>query len=147
LEFKIEFPNSVYEAEPETWDKYFKALQEMANRMAMSYHKYHPPGSPLSRTTEDGEDVMAFVVQRMTMYDTRILVPPCDCGTGKNSRKSAHSLTCFRHRQDIPKNTGNTENCIDAANGLVIERIFPSHPKSHFKSQTSGESPGLVYKG
>ena len=42
--------------------------------------------------------------------------------------------------------SGNTENCLDAANYCIIEHLFPSHPKAHFRSQESHESPGTPWK-
>ncbi len=42
--------------------------------------------------------------------------------------------------------SGNTENCLDAANYAVIEYLFPSHEKAHFRAQASHESPGEPWK-
>ncbi len=40
--------------------------------------------------------------------------------------------------------TGNTEWLIDAANQLMLEFTYPSHPEAHFRATDSDESPGLV---
>lgn len=40
--------------------------------------------------------------------------------------------------------TGNVEFLLDAANQLIIEALFPSHVKAHFRATDSNESPGLV---
>jgi hypothetical protein len=59
---------------------------------------------------------------------------------------SAQAIDSAMKRLDMYKKTGNTENCLDAANFLVIEHLFPSHEKSHFRAQSAAESPGIVYK-
>jgi hypothetical protein len=40
--------------------------------------------------------------------------------------------------------TGNTEWLMDAANFLIIEVMYPSHEKAHFRATDSNESPGYV---
>lgn len=40
--------------------------------------------------------------------------------------------------------TGNVEWLIDAANYCMIEALRPSHPKAHFRSTDSDESPGRL---
>jgi hypothetical protein len=42
------------------------------------------------------------------------------------------------------RETGNTENLLDAANFAVIEHLHPAHPKAHFLATDSDGSPGLV---
>lgn len=42
--------------------------------------------------------------------------------------------------------SGNTENCLDAANYAVIEHLFPGHKKAHFRAQAAHESPGQPWK-
>lgn len=76
---------------------------------------------------------------------------------GKKYPDRAHAIDSARQRmwmydgvgepvEGKKGNTGNTENCIDAANQLFIERILPSHPKAKFKAQETKDSPGLVFK-
>jgi hypothetical protein len=38
--------------------------------------------------------------------------------------------------------TGNTEFLVDAANFAMIEFMAPAHPKAHFQSTDSDQSPG-----
>jgi hypothetical protein len=133
MKIEIDFPDSIYSREPETWVAYFGSLQEMANRMGFSYEKYHS-GLSIKETSEAGEDKMTFVRQRMAMYDG---INACDCSLG-------HELTCFSAIHKDKLDSGNTENLVDAANGLVLERIYPQHSKAHFRSQGSDESPGIV---
>jgi hypothetical protein len=45
------------------------------------------------------------------------------------------------------RKTGNTEFLMDAANFLMIEFMFPQHPKAHFKATDSHESPGRKWDG
>jgi len=40
--------------------------------------------------------------------------------------------------------TCNTEYLADLANFCMIEFMYPQHPKAHFKSTDTNESPGLV---
>jgi hypothetical protein len=61
---------------------------------------------------------------------------PDSADAGKGAKK----------REEMYDQTGNTENCLDAANYWVIEYLFPSHPKSHFRAQSSKESPGQPWK-
>ena len=138
MKHELELPDSIYNREPQTWDRFYETLQEMLNRMAMSYFKYHAD-MPIHEDQEY-EDYMAFVRQRMAMYDgggKKEVLCDSDCG-----RK--HSLSCFITRAVL--DTGNTENLLDAANGLILERLHPHHPKAHFRSQSSDESTGRVIK-
>lgn len=59
---------------------------------------------------------------------------------------SASAIDSLNKRLVMYRESGNTENCLDAANFAVIERVRPSHPKAHFRAQDSHESPGLVWK-
>lgn len=99
--------------------RFLNALQAMVARMDFSHHKYGVMGKkyPEHSHAIDGAR------QRSWMYD----------GIG-DPVEGKHG------------NTGNTENCLDAANFYVIESILPSHPKANFKQQESHESPGLVFK-
>jgi len=143
MKFDLDFPDSIYNIEPETWNRFAEALQGMLNRMAMSYHKYHS-SRPLYDSCPE-ETKMVFTRQRMAMYDGG---GPgenlCDCGVGIGVPIRRHRLNCFLSR--VKLSTGNVENCLDAANGLVLEMLFPTHPKAHFRSQSSEESPGITYK-
>ena len=146
MEYIVKIPDSIYNKEPKTWDSFGKAFQEMMDRMAMSYFKYHSD-SPIHESIED-EQVMLFVHQRMALYDGGMGENFCTCSESQRivcDRQKHHTLGCWLTRAH-KLNTGNTENLIDAANGLVLERIFPQHRKAHFKSQTSEESPGITYK-
>lgn len=42
------------------------------------------------------------------------------------------------------KETGNTENLVDAANFLMFEFMFPQIPGAHFEGTDSNKSPGIV---
>jgi hypothetical protein len=59
-----------------------------------------------------------------------------------NARAAAGVVKRMRMYED----SGNTENCLDAANYAVIEYLFPSHQKAHFRAQASRESPGQPWK-
>lgn len=58
---------------------------------------------------------------------------------------SAHAIDAADKRISMYKETGNTENCLDAANFFVMEYLFPCHPESHFRSQETHESPGIIW--
>ena len=89
--------------------EFLKNFQLMANRMAVSHHKY----GILEAKYPD----------------------------------SAHAIDSAMQRIELYKKTGNTEHVIDAANFLMIEHLFPSHKKAHFRATSSQESPGIKYKG
>lgn len=59
---------------------------------------------------------------------------------------SANAATGVRVRLALYEDSGNTENCLDAANYAIIEYLFPSHEKAHFRAQYSHESPGQPWK-
>ncbi len=103
MKFEIEIPDQVANEESEIL-RYFAALQQMANRMAMSHFKY----GNMSDNFPDNAIAADGVRKRMEMY----------------------------------RESGNTENCLDAANYAIIEHLFPSHKKAHFRAQASHESPG-----
>jgi hypothetical protein len=107
MKFEISIPDQVVKEEPELLN-YITALQQMANRMAMSHFKY----GCMSDTFPDNANAAAGVAKRMEMYEQ----------------------------------SGNTENCLDAANYAVIEHLFPSHKKAHFRAQASHESPGQPWR-
>ncbi len=56
--------------------------------------------------------------------------------------ESANAADGVTQRMEMYQKSGNTENCLDAANYAVIEYLFPSHKKAHFRAQASHESPG-----
>jgi hypothetical protein len=56
--------------------------------------------------------------------------------------ESATGMKGVRDRMEMYTESGNTENCLDAANYAVIEHLFPSHKNAHFRAQASHESPG-----
>jgi hypothetical protein len=65
---------------------------------------------------------------------------------GNMSEKYPHeinSLATCNDRIALYRKTGNTEFLIDAANQLMIEFMYPSHKKAHFRPTDSNESPGL----
>lgn len=53
------------------------------------------------------------------------------------------ALKTMQERVKLYQETGNTEWLVDAANQLMIEFTYPSHPKAHFRATDSEESPGL----
>src|SRR5690348_10967484 len=60
--------------------------------------------------------------------------------------ESASAIDSAERRHKMYEESGNTENCLDAANFYVIEYVRPSHRKAHFKAQTSEQSPGLAWR-
>jgi hypothetical protein len=59
---------------------------------------------------------------------------------------SANAADGVTKRMAMYEESGNTENCLDAANYAVIEYLFPSHEKAHFRAQAAHESPGQPWK-
>ena len=107
MKFEINIPDQVIDEELEL-RQYCAALQQMANRMAMSHYKY----GNMSDKFPDSVSAADGVTKRMAMY----------------------------------AESGNTENCLDAANYAVIEHLFPGHKKAHFRAQAAHESPGQPWK-
>ena len=60
--------------------------------------------------------------------------------------ESASGSKGVANRMAMYGESGNTENCLDAANYAVIEFLFPGHEKAHFRAQTTQESPGEPWK-
>jgi hypothetical protein len=58
---------------------------------------------------------------------------------------SAHAIDSVYKRLSMYGKSGNTEDCLDAANFCIIEYVLPSHEKAHFRAQSAKESPGIVY--
>lgn len=59
---------------------------------------------------------------------------------------NANAALGVAKHMDMYEASGNTENCLDAANYAVIEYLFPSRKKAHFRAQVSNESPGQPWK-
>jgi hypothetical protein len=59
---------------------------------------------------------------------------------------SANAAEGVKKRMEMYVESGNIENCLDAANYAVIEYLFPSHEKAHFRAQAAHESPGQPWK-
>jgi hypothetical protein len=124
---ELKFPDSFYNKDRVNYDNFFKALQLMLNRMAVSHEKYQG-----ERTMDDCQaafDEVRSMCQRLAMYDKTYI----------------KTEDLFNIANPKPLHTGNTENLLDVANMAVIEFLFPKHPKAKFKAQTTKESPGLEY--
>lgn len=59
--------------------------------------------------------------------------------------ESARAIDSADKRREMYDESGNTEDCLDAANFYVIEYVRPSHTAAHFEAQSSQQSPGLVW--
>lgn len=125
------------------WKRFFEAMQLALNRMAVGYMKYHAERD--EKFMECEEDKIAFIRQRLSMYSGSVNEDVCDCGRKKNQK---HTITCFLTMHKAKLNSGNTENLLDVANGCFCEFIRPNYEgaKTHFRAQSSEESPGLVRK-
>jgi hypothetical protein len=139
MKFEIVIPDANYDFDPEFWSKYVTGVQQMINRMAVGHFKYHIHRNLTIADTS--EDKMLFTRQRMSMYDGVGSAEVCDC-----DGQLDHRQTCFTVIHADKIGTGNTENLLDASNGLLVEFVYPDHPKAHFRSQSSEESPGLAMR-
>lgn len=63
-------------------------------------------------------------------------------GEVETGAKKLDLWACTKQRWDKYQETGNTEFLQDAANFLMMEFMFPKHPKAHFKPTDGEESPG-----
>lgn len=97
------------------FSEYF--TQGMANRMAVSYHKYGPVAEAYPKKVDALESLRA----RLELY--------LNGGTIKGKYVKP----------------GNTEYLMDAANFAMIEFMHPKHPKAYFKATDSSGSPGRVW--
>jgi hypothetical protein len=89
---------------------------------------------------KDYLDALQLMVNRMAMSHFKY---------GNMSDKfpdSANAAEGVKKRMAMYKESGNTENCLDAANYAVIEYLFSSHEKAHFRAQAAHESPGQPWK-
>lgn len=91
-------------------------VQAMANRMAVSYHKY----GPLAEAYPDKVDAIKSLYIRIDLY--------LNGGITKNGK--------------VPP--GNTEYLVDAANFAMIEFMRPRIPGAKFVPTDAGGSPGRV---
>lgn len=58
-----------------------------------------------------------------------------------------NAIASLQIRLDKYKETGNKEFLMDAANFAMIEFMHPLHPRAHFRSTDSNESPGRMFIG
>lgn len=91
--------------------------QGMANRMAVSYHKY----GPVSEAYPDKVDAIKSLNDRLKLY--------MEGGEIKGKKIAP----------------GNTEYLMDVANFAMIEFMHPKHPKAFFQATDSSGSPGRVW--
>ena len=89
-------------------------FQGMINRMIVSHHKYHQ--RPFKKLSE---------YYKAEEFD------------------EINALGNARIRLKLYRQTGNREWLMDAANCIMIEYMFPSHKKAHFRPTRSEESPGI----
>jgi hypothetical protein len=120
LKYRQNFPqNNTFtgiRGAPETeFSNFF--VQGMANRMAVSYHKY----GPVSEAYPEKVDAIESLKTRLKLY--------LEGGEIKGQKIAP----------------GNTEYLIDAANFAMIEFMHPKHPKAFFKVTDSDGSPGRVW--
>jgi hypothetical protein len=97
------------------FSEYF--AQGMANRMAVSYHKYGPVAEAYPAKVDAVESLRA----RLELY--------LNGGTIKDKKIRP----------------GNTEYLMDVANFAMIEFMYPKHPKAYFKATDSSGSPGRIW--
>ena len=58
--------------------------------------------------------------------------------------KEIDAIQTLRKGLKAYKDTGNTEYLVDVANYAMIEFMFPSHPKAHFRATSEKESAGYT---
>jgi hypothetical protein len=92
-------------------------VQYMANRMAVSFHKY----GPVAEAYPERVNAIESLQKRLDLYLNGGIIK------GKEIEP------------------GNTEYLIDAANFAMIEFMHPRHPKAFFKATDSDGSPGRVW--
>jgi hypothetical protein len=92
------------------------------------------------------EPELAQYMQCLQLMLNRMLVSHFKYGAMSNKYPdSAHAVDSVAKRLQMYTETGNTENCLDAANFCIIEHVFPSHTDAHFRAQSAQESPGIIW--
>lgn len=100
----------------------------------------------LDQAVKEDPDLLKFAAALQAMLD-RMSMSHFRYGNMRDHYPhSAKPIDSARERMGMYDRTGNTENCLDAANFLIIEHLLPSHPQAHFKAQRAEESPGLSYR-
>jgi hypothetical protein len=95
----------------------------------------------------EDEPEMAEYLKALQLMVNRMVFSHFKYGAMSNKYPdSASAFAGAQKRLAMYENSGNTEDCLDAANFAVIEHLFPSHPKAHFRAQTSAESPGVPWQ-
>src|SRR5271156_1489313 len=92
-------------------------VQFMANRMAVSFHKY----GLVAEAYPSKVDAIQSLKTRLNLY--------LDGGTVKGAIIEP----------------GNTEYLVDVANFAMIEFMYPKNPKAFFQATDSSGSPGRVW--
>ena len=85
-----------------------------------------------------------FSEEFVTHMKNRILVGSRKYGPVCFNIKRVKMIKSALKRIDIYLETGNTEFLVDAANLLMIEFMYPMHPRAHFRATDDDESPGVV---
>lgn len=62
----------------------------------------------------------------------------------KNYPYPVNAIKCLNERLSLYLRTGNTEWLVDVANFAMIEALYPSHSKAHYRATSADESPGLA---
>jgi hypothetical protein len=128
MDVKLNFPDTWFQKDPAGYSQFFKAMQQMLNRMATSHEKYQ--GERTMKETVEFFDEIKSALKRITMYQNTPFIGEVWDGNPMAQK---------------PLDSGNTENLLDAANMLIIEHCYPKHPKAKFKAQGAEQSPGLEY--
>lgn len=89
-------------------------------------------GAPASEFSEDFADGMR----------KRMAVSFHKYGLVKDGAAVIDCIDCLKQRLNNYLLDGNTEWLMDVANFAMMEFMFPSHPKAHFRATDSDESPG-----
>lgn len=65
----------------------------------------------------------------------------------RNYPSRIKAIESLEKRLEAYKATGNTEYLADIANFAMLEYMYPSHEKAHYKATDSKDSPGIVGLG
>jgi len=97
---------------------------------------------------EDFKEILKteFSERFVQLMKNRMIVSYYKYGKLKDNAKKElgfNPIKDLKKRLEMYEMSGNTEWLVDVANFAMIEFMFPTHEKAHFRPTTSEESPGV----
>jgi hypothetical protein len=106
-----------------------------------------PDYEPKKRADETSQQILGSETSRRfhDLMDAAMLVSFFKYGAaGDAYPHKVDALASMKKRLQAYGETGNVEYLVDAANFLMLEFMFPKHPKAHYKATDKDGSTGRV---